>query len=128
MPTCRSFLCVGCVILAADIQVDPALPGPNVMGDCAGTDLWNTTHEAWGMNGTYDAFMYTAVGQQIIEAHDYSSAPLLLMLMFHNVHEPMEVCTRSSACAGVHHLLMLSSAVFSLPFPGPRVVLQATIF
>ncbi len=58
-------------------------------GDLSVVDLWQNDGPAYGRNGTYSAYLYTAEAMRVINQHDASS-PLFLYLPFQVTHNPLE--------------------------------------
>ena len=63
---------------------------------CAGVDLYESTHPALGLNGSYATFTYTQRAVEIVEEHN-ASVPLFLYMALQVMHAPQEVPTRFSA-------------------------------
>ena len=60
-------------------------------GSCV--DLWKDRGPAFGLNGTFTGYIYTAAAVDIIGAHP-ASAPLFLYLAFQVTHAPLEAPAR----------------------------------
>lgn len=55
------------------------------------TDLWNTTHAAYGLNGTaYEPELFASHSLAAIATHDVET-PMFLFHSFHLVHTPLQV-------------------------------------
>ena len=59
-------------------------------GGVRAVDLWKTDAPAFGMNGTYGGYLYTAEALRVIRAHD-SSTPLFMFIAWQNNHPPLQV-------------------------------------
>lgn len=67
----------------------PLHPWNQVFSMLSGVDLYKDTQPAYGMNGTYGAFMYNAHAMDGIDNFKQSGAPAMFMYMpFQNTHAP----------------------------------------
>eukprot|EP00039_Didymoeca_costata_P024936 m.11904 g.11904 ORF g.11904 m.11904 type:complete len:523 (+) comp4552_c0_seq1:170-1738(+) len=57
---------------------------------CEGVDLWKTDKPAYGINGTYGGYIYTAEAIRVIEEKP-ANMPLFLFTAFQNIHPPLQV-------------------------------------
>jgi len=69
---------------------------PQNITACGVVDLWNTTQPAFGENGTYSAFLYTAEAERIIREHN-QSRPMFIYYAAQETHAPNECPDRFSA-------------------------------
>ena len=60
---------------------------------CLGVDIWDTNRPAYGMNGTYNGYLYGKRAVDIINNHKKNSngSPLFMYLATQNNHDPYEV-------------------------------------
>ena len=56
-------------------------------------DLWRDHGPAYGENGTFSGYLYSAEGERVIAAHN-ASTPLFMYLAWHLVHSPLEAPER----------------------------------